>query len=107
MESAIYGRCPSCNGVLHAGHTCWPPAHVYGQAFFTPAPLTEADIRRIIREELARATPQPSAGIPVAGHLLAKAVMNKDAVCLRCGLNMWSEPYRPCTTPDSTSGVKS
>lgn len=55
-------RCPHCGDYMSpAGHYCgaWNPQVGYGQYTFTPTPLTEADIRRIIREELSRlALPQ-------------------------------------------------
>lgn len=58
--------CPHC-GQYHAaiGWPCPQQMRYTGQYHYTPIPLTEADIRRIVREELERALAErPSGGTP-------------------------------------------
>lgn len=51
--------CSLCGNSWHGHGTAFPPAKPVDPAFgryqFTPYQLTEADIRRIVREELKRA----------------------------------------------------
>jgi len=61
MSATTAGACPLCGGSYHLR-----PAHGYGLCTqergtyqFTPNPLTESDIRRIVREELKRAKGKP------------------------------------------------
>ena len=61
MEDEMKGVCgcsigPPPGGICNACGTVGPPLpHDYGRYQFTPNQLTEADIRRIVREELERA----------------------------------------------------
>ena len=54
-QTVVYANCPYCHGL--PGDTQCIPCYERSLApVYTAAPLTEADVRRIVREELARHT---------------------------------------------------
>jgi len=57
INDPVYGRCSFCGDTLTAGHQCTPlfPGMVDQKlGRIELPPLTEEDIRRIVREELER-----------------------------------------------------
>lgn len=57
VTAIAFNDCPDCNGGLVPGvqcQTCWKRHTEPPKLFYST--LTEADVRRIVREELMRAT---------------------------------------------------